>query len=70
MNETGSTEMPAPEGSLRALRVAAAIGVLVAIAAIVVGFRFGMVYGIGAVVALPVLPLAFVLAVEAVRRTS
>ena len=54
--------------SLRAIRVVASIGALVAIAAVVVGFSFGLFYGLGALVALPAVPLLFVLAFEAIRR--
>ena len=69
MNESGSTEAPSPGTSLRALRVAAAVGALVSIAGVVVAFQFGVVYGIAALFVVPVLPLAFVFAVEAVRRS-
>lgn len=70
MNESGSTDAPPPDASLRAVRVAAAIGALLALAIVALGFRYGVIYGVIAVVALPVLPLAFVFAIEAVRRPS
>lgn len=53
--------------SLVAIRVVAAVGALVAMIAVVVGFGYGVVYGIGALLVLPALPLLFVLAFEAVR---
>lgn len=68
MNE--SIEATPPAESLWALRVAAAIGVVVAIVAVVVGFSFGAIYGVLALVALPAIPLLFVLGLEALRRNS
>jgi hypothetical protein len=65
-----SIEASPPAVSLRAMRVAAAIGTVVAIAAVVVGFSIGLLYGIVALVALPAIPLLFVLGFEALRRTS
>ena len=52
------------------MRVAASIGAVVAIVAVVVGFSIGLLYGIVALVALPAIPLLFVLGFEALRRTS
>ena len=70
VNESGTNDAPSPDASLRAVRVAAAIGAVLALAMVAVGFRYGVIYGILAFVALPVLPLAFVFAIEAVRRSG
>lgn len=67
MNEPGD---PAAPQSLRGIRVVAAIGFLVAVAAVVVAFGVGPLYGIGATMAVPVVPLLFVLGFEAVTRSS
>jgi hypothetical protein len=65
-----SIEAPGPGGSLRSLRIVAGIGALSAIAVVAVGFSFGLLYGVVALVALPAIPLLFVLGFEALRRPS
>ncbi|MEZ5243497.1 MAG: hypothetical protein R2707_00250 [Acidimicrobiales bacterium] len=70
MEVNESLEAPSPPGSLRSLRVAAAIGALAAFVVVGVGFSFGLVYGIVALIALPAIPLLFVLGFEALRRSS
>lgn len=67
MRDNGDTAAPQ---SLRGIRIAAAIGFLVAVAAVVVGFGIGPLYGIGAMIAVPLVPLLFVLGFEAVTRSS
>jgi hypothetical protein len=58
----------ATAASLTGLRIAAAIGLLVAIAAVVVGFLVVWWLGVVAVAMMPVLPMISVQLVEAVRR--
>jgi len=58
----------ATAASLTGLRIAAAIGFLVAIAAVVVGFLVVWWLGILALAMTPVLPMLSVQLVEAVRR--
>jgi len=67
------TESPDPTTSapsLTGIRIVAAIGAVVAVAVVVAGFSFGLAYGLGALLALPVIPLGLVLAFEAVRGTT
>lgn len=67
MNESG--EGAAVEQSLRGIRVVALVGAAVAVIAVIVGFSFGFIYGVLALVALPAVPLLFVLGFEVVRGT-
>ena len=55
------------ETSLTGLRIAAAVGVFLAIALVVVGFLVAWWLGLAALMMVPVLPMLSVLAVEAVR---
>ena len=56
------------EPSLVPLRIAAAIGIIVALVLIVVGFVAGFWWGIAAVLIGPALPLVLVLATDRIRR--
>ena len=56
------------EPSLVPLRVAAAIGIVVALVLIVVGFVAGFWWGLAAILVGPALPLAFVLVTDRLRR--
>ncbi len=68
--EPGGEPSPPTAPSLRSLRIVAAIGTLAALAAVVLGFSTSLLYGFLALVALPAVPLLFVLAFEAIRGTS
>lgn len=65
-----SGEIAPVDTSLVGIRVAAAIGAVIALVAVAIGFSFGLVYGIVALVAVPAVPLLFVLAFEAMSDTS
>jgi hypothetical protein len=68
--ESGGEPTTSKTPSLRSIRIVAAVGALVAIAAVVLGFSTSLLYGFVALVALPAVPLLFVLAFEAIRGTS
>lgn len=70
MNHDADADLRATAGgpSLKPLRIAAAAGALVAVVLVVLGFSAGVWYGIGAILLIPVLPMVFVLAIEATRR--
>lgn len=54
--------------SLGPLRVVAALGAVVSVALVVVGFMIGFWFGLAAIVLVPVVPMVFVLLTEAIRR--
>ncbi len=70
MNHDADADVRASSGgpSLTVLRLAAAAGAVVAVVLVVVGFRLGIWFGLGAVVLVPVVPMVFVLVIEAAHR--
>jgi hypothetical protein len=70
VNSTADTPtVPSDMPSLTGLRVAAAVGLLVAIAIVGVGFSIKWWLGVAALALVPVIPMVFVLGFEAARRT-
>ncbi len=70
MNSAADTPtVPPNTPSLTGLRVAAAVGLLVAIAIVGVGFSIKWWLGVAALALVPVMPMVFVLGLEAARRT-
>ena len=65
-SESNATAVVEP--SLVPLRIAAAIGIIVAVVLIVVGFVASFWWGIAAVLIGPALPLVLVLATDRIRR--
>jgi Flp pilus assembly protein TadB len=54
--------------SLNPLRIAALVGLCVAVLLVVIGFSVSLLLGVIAIIVSPVVPLAFVLATDRLRR--
>ncbi|MEM7141258.1 MAG: hypothetical protein AAF548_09520 [Actinomycetota bacterium] len=70
MNATTDASHTAAEPSLLPIRLAAAVGLVVAVAVVAGGFLYTWWAGLIALFFAPVLPMVCVLAVEALRRSE
>lgn len=69
MSMTQDAKTPtATEPSLHALRVAAVLGLVAAVMVVLIGFSVSLSYGVFALIAAPVVPLAFVIVTDRIRR--
>jgi hypothetical protein len=68
VDTTPDSPSGSPQSSLTGVRIAAALGVLATAVLVVVGFAVSCWLGLVALALLPVVPVGFVMAFEAMRR--